>query len=110
MVGDARGRRIGLLVEADHDIDEQGEHEEADEGDDRQQDLVVEELHFLGDRGRRPLECDLARNRMAVIRRQGARRTQQARGTQQPEGWDGNDDEDHHGDHRPGDFEPGVVG
>ena len=71
VVGGPRGRRIGLLVELPDHIDQQAQHEKADAGDDRQQDVVVEEMDFFGDRGHRLLNADLTGLRQCQRRSPG---------------------------------------
>ena len=52
--------RVGLAVVAYDHPDQQRQHEQADDGDDRQQHPVVELVHFLGQRRVRGLETQLA--------------------------------------------------
>ncbi len=66
VMGGARGGRVGGLVKLGDHIDQQAQHEQADNGDDRHQDRVVEEMNFFGDRRVGQLHADLARSRMAV--------------------------------------------
>ncbi len=71
IVGGLRGRRIGLLVELPDHVGQQAQHQKGDRRDDRHQQVVVEPLDLLGDRGHRLLKADLSRLRQANAVRQG---------------------------------------
>ena len=64
-----------VLVEAEHDVAEQDQHQERDADRYRQKDRVVQPLDVAGDRARRRKEADLPRLGRAEQRRvRGARR------------------------------------
>ena len=79
------GDRVGLLVEAPDDVDEQRQHEQRDDHDHRHQDIVVEPLEIAGEVGDGLLKADLARLRVSKRRLAHAGRERVRRGERRPD-------------------------